>query len=190
MSKNIKAPVGDKKSGKPQQFPIPSEVNAKLAGNQPRSGKTVSVGCKLPGGLILQLYRPEKVAEPVMGGGTRDVTRQMPVGRQVRVYGTAKNPNPEIDHPCLVVGGYAITNGVDEDFIREWMKQNAALEVVTNGLIFVREDEQEAKAQAKDQEDFRSGLEPLARKPGDEPRVARQRNPNLTEIEETTADAA
>lgn len=130
-----------------------------MATSAPESAKTVTVACKLPSGLVLRLAQPVKVNEPVMGGGSREVTQYRPVGAAVTVLGTA---HPQNAAPlCMIVAGYALTPDVDAKFWNEWLRQNVDHMVVKNNLIFAYEKDSDAKAAAKDNAERRSGLERL-----------------------------
>lgn len=118
-------------------------------------GAAVDVCCKLPNGLHLAVFRMEDHVEPVMGGGVRTVQRAVPEGR-VTVRGTGRR----LDDP-RIVGGYAVTRGVDADLWARWMAQNKDSDIVRNGLIFADEKPAMATGKAKEQADIRSGLEPL-----------------------------
>lgn len=94
----------------------------------------ITVGCKLPNGLILQLN-----------------------DKTVSLNGFMKG---------RAIGGYGLTEGVDEAFFNEWIKSHSDMLVVKNELIFKQKNLKEAKSQAKDTADKKSGLEPLDQKDG------------------------
>lgn len=100
----------------------------------PVSGKSVTVGCKLPNGLIMEL-------------GTRGKDDY----RQVRLRGAQSS---------RIAGGFGLTD-VSEDFMQAWMKKNKDLTFVRKGLVFVQADGVFAEGHAKDHRDLRSGLERL-----------------------------
>lgn len=128
------------------------------AQNIPESG-TVTVACKLPHGLILQLHEMVETQEPVMGGGFRSFKIARAVGEQVRIRGNAipfgKIPNYEIK------SGFALTPNVNAQFFRRWMKDNQDHDVVKNNLIFAFEKTDSVVSKAKELKDELSGLEPL-----------------------------
>jgi hypothetical protein len=139
---------------------------------------TVTVASKLQSGLILQLWKMEPHREPAAGGTTREVKRAVKLGTAVTVAGCATyrgvgDPAPK----CQIIGGYALTPGVDEDFFAEWLKQNADADVVKNRLIFAHEKPDHATGMAKEQAALKSGAEPIAvGAPGEkirDPRVAK-----------------
>ncbi len=125
------------------------------------SGSMVTVACKLPHGLVLRLQREEEVNEPVMGGGTRRVKIHVPDAEKptITLKGTAvefgKAP------PALMVGGFALTGGVPEDFWELWLSQNKTLDAVRSGLIFAHSARDGVEGMAMDREKQRTGLEPL-----------------------------
>lgn len=133
--------------------------------------KTVTVALKMPHGLILRLFRMEDHDEQVMGGGTKTVQKAVLDDREsVRLNGTSKKWDQPyaIDahgNPVLLMGGYALTSGVDAQFFDEWMRQNAKSDLVRNNLIFAAGRTNETRDMAKEFASTRSGLEPLS--PGD-----------------------
>lgn len=124
-----------------------------------KNSKTVSVGCKLPHGLRLRLFKMEPFSEAVIGGGVRESKRAVQVGEQIVLKGYAKPFGSEA--VALVVGGYAITPNVDREFIAEWLKQNAESAVVKSGLVFIQDGEQRARDEAKEKSALVNGLEAL-----------------------------
>jgi len=90
---------------------------------------TVTVGCKLPNGIVLHLGEKEQM---VNGSNS-----------------------------SLVIGGHGITEDVDKVFFDAWMKKNAKLKFVKDGLIFAHEETDSTKAEAKEKADVKTGLEPL-----------------------------
>ena len=116
---------------------------------------TVDVCCKLPNGLHLQVFRMEDSQELLQGGGTRVVKRAVADGR-VTIRGIGRRQ----DDP-RIIGGYAVTRGIDADFWARWLEQNATSEVVKNRLVFASEKPAILEGQAREQAALRSGLEPL-----------------------------
>jgi len=96
---------------------------------------TVTVACKLPNGLFLELEGRERVV----------------------LKGTA------VPHgfPPVDVGGYALTPNVDADFFVEWMAEYKNYAPVREGLIYAYAKPQDATARAMEMRDLKSGLEPL-----------------------------
>jgi hypothetical protein len=92
------------------------------------SSDTVTVGCKLPHGFILQLHEFQEYQEPVMGGGTRPVKRAVPVGQKVFINGTA---HPQNAAPrCLIVDGFAITPNIPAALWDKWSQDHADADVL------------------------------------------------------------
>jgi hypothetical protein len=125
-----------------------------------KSAKTVTIACKHPPGLVLRLFKTRMVTVPVLGGGNREEPRAEPIpGREATINGPAK---PIGEEPrCLVVGGFAITSGVDRELWEEWKKQNADSDLLKNRLLFAFPTPEAAQAEAKNSAKVRSGLEPL-----------------------------
>lgn len=110
-------------------------ANATAQGkSQSTSTETVTVGCKLPHGLILDMT----------------VAGQPP--RRFRVKGM---------NSARVIGGYGITQGVPKDFWDKWIRKNVALSFVKKGLIFAEGDRASAIDKAKDGAKLLTGLEPI-----------------------------
>lgn len=163
-----------------------AEVQTKPAA---RSGEKITVACNLPNGLILQLYKMVEFRENVMGGGSRISSIAQKMGEPVRLNGTAvpfgKIPRFPIE------GAFALTPNVDKDFFDEWMRQNAELELVKRGGIYSASTTERARDLALEltgEPEARSGLEPML--PDKDPRAGKSINPNLTQIEAGSVDAA
>lgn len=119
----------------------------------------VTIACKLPHGIILHRSEITTVSEPVLGGGFREVKQSVRVGEGVRINGVAV---PVGEAPkALMVGGYALTSGVDADFWAAWMKDHKDSDIVRNGLIFAHEKQAMVEGFAKEGAARKSGLEPL-----------------------------
>lgn len=95
--------------------------------------KVVTVGCNLSNGLHLDLK-----------------------GKDGPVRFTLKGRNA-----ARIYGGFGITEGIPEDFMREWLKRNAKHPAVVNGSIFVHEDAASAQDIGKERREIRTGLEPI-----------------------------
>jgi hypothetical protein len=159
--------------------------------NKLESG-TVTVACKLPHGMILQMHEMVEGNEPVMGGGTRSFKIARRVGEPVRLRGNAV---PFGKAPMYAIeGGYALTPGVDAAFFSAWLKQNADHDAVKNKLIYAVGNKDVGKP--RELRELKSGLEPLdmsqternGRATVSDLRVPRTNNPNLTELSEATED--
>lgn len=98
------------------------------------STATVTIGCKLPHGLILDLTLP---AQPP---------------RRYRIKGR---------NSARIIGGYGITQGVPKSFWDEWLEKNRALSFVKAGLVFAEGNLASARDHAKDGDKLRTGLEPI-----------------------------
>lgn len=148
-----------------------------MAEKTENTGKTCTVACKMPNGLILKLCAKEVRQEPVMGGGTREVDFYVPIGDGVRIYGTEVpfGATPRVYNS----GGYALTPGVDAEFMREWMDQYKLSDIVKSKMIFVQSTEERARDQGREMHETRSGLERID--PDNLPREFRGRIEKATE---------
>lgn len=124
------------------------------------SRNTVTVACKIPNGLILQNHVLDDGFEPVFGGGSRPIKVARPVGNPIKLIGPARpfGADPEMKR---VVGGYGLTHNVPKNDWDKWLKDNAELDMVKNGLIFAHDSPDNTAAQARDMRTTRSGLEAL-----------------------------
>lgn len=105
----------------------------------------VTVGCKLPHGIHMDL--------------------QMPGKPKVRV--TLKGNNS-----ARVIGGYGITERVPKEHFDEWMKLNKNHAFITGNLIFGMSNTASAEAKAKEYAEHRHGMEPInSNDPASDPRL-------------------
>jgi hypothetical protein len=130
---------------------------------------TLTVACKIPTGLTLQLFRMEEHVEPLFGGGQKKVMRAVRTHEPpVTIKGPARYAGKDLPHD--IKGGCGLTYGVDADFFNRWLEQNKDEPYVKNGMIFAQASGKptEIDAQINDHIKLRSGLEPL--NPSDLPR--------------------
>ncbi len=136
------------------------------------SGEKVTVGCKIPSGLLLQLYEPSSVTTPVLGGGVREEKIYRPLaGESIRLNGCrapwGEHPGHEMKH------GAGLTFNVPKAFMDEWLRQNEDSPLVLNGTITIERDRKSLVDLLKDEKDRRSGLEPIT--PDTDPRIPRNK---------------
>lgn len=159
--------------------------------NEVSKGATVTVGCKLPHGIILHLYDMVDVDIQVMGGGVKTVKQaQRRTDVEVRINGNAVVHGRAPQHQIVGRGGeftdgVALTAGVPKDVWDQWLAANKHSDVVRNGLIFACESHQRAVDQARDHSQKRSGLEPLAQ--DKDPRAPRGSRTSLGSVADITA---
>ena len=120
-----------------------------------------TVACKIENGLTLRRFKMVDFDEPVLGGGTKTTKRAEQVGEYVVINGPRRLSTGGGDPIALANSGYALTYGVDEAFMTDWMAANKDHPAVVNGLIKVHAKAPEVKAMARDFESQPSGLEPL-----------------------------
>ena len=119
---------------------------------------TVTVACRLPHGLYLDVVDPSVFdgIDPKVGVIARPVVE----GSRIKINGCARPvgvPLPE-DAP-QVVGGFALTPGVPAAFWETWLSQNKDAPFVKQKLIFAHEKAGSAVAEAKEKRGLRSGFE-------------------------------
>jgi hypothetical protein len=112
---------------------------------------TVTVACKLPNGVILELKGKGRVT--VRGNAVEALPPTVPGERRRSVQPLA---------PALIVsGGYALTPDVDEDFWNAWVETYAGLEIVEKGIIYALPRAADARAKSREMGDLKTGLEPI-----------------------------
>jgi hypothetical protein len=94
-------------------------------------GVLVTVGCKLPNGIVIQIGE-----------------------KKVKLNGFNQNM-------IQVGDGFGLTEGVDKEFFDAWCEKHKAFAVVKNGMVFAQKNTTEAAAQGKDLKEKKSGLEQL-----------------------------
>lgn len=120
---------------------------------------TVSVCCKLPNGLDLQLCDLVENSVATVGANVKTIKEPRRYGEIVHINGNAtKFGEPR---PFEVSRGYAVTHGVDESFWNLWEKQNEGSPLLKNHIVFALVKPQEIHGKTKEYEAVRTGLEPL-----------------------------
>lgn len=138
----------------------------------------VCVACKLPNGLFLQLFTMVTGAEPVMGGGFREVKIAQRVGEQIRINGYA---HPAMSAPRAPMSqGFALTEGIDADFWEAWLNQNRDADYVRNGLIFAHATREDVKAQTREHRAISDNQGPIV--PNTDPRIPKKKNVEGKEV--------
>jgi hypothetical protein len=120
---------------------------------------TVVVGCNLPSGLRLRLWRMVEQTEPTPSG-TR--TFQIAEPADDKVYVVRGNAVRFGDAPAFpIIGGYALTADIPAPFWQEWVRQNEDSALVKQWHVFGAPSMREAQAIARAHEQALSGLEPI-----------------------------
>ena len=120
---------------------------------------TVTVACKIPQGLTLQLHELRDVSEVGLGS-TRTVKQFFPYGEPFVISGSAhaQNEGPK----CRTVGAFAITHGVPKELWEKWMEQTGRSHpAVINGMLFAFPTVERVETVAKERRKLKTGLERL-----------------------------
>jgi hypothetical protein len=113
--------------------------------------EVVSVGCKLPNGLHLDI-RADKPKDWKNGDPMPPVTQRI----------TLKGRNE-----ARVIGGDGITENVPKDVFDRWMAEHKDYAPVAKGLIFTHAKTAGVEAMAAERVDLKTGFEPTdPEKPG------------------------
>lgn len=148
------------------------------------AGMTCTVGCKIPNGLQLQLYKMVDGFEP-SPQGARPVKVGQKVGEPVSLNGFSQPLTGEpVSHQ--IIGGFGLTHGVSVEFMEAWFEQNKDLDMVKNGLIFFNEKRNDAEAEARDKKKIPSNMGPLSEKRGTDGKYLDARMPK--QIKKVTVD--
>ena len=127
--------------------------------------EVVTVACKLPNGLILRTFKKERIIQPVIGGGMREVEQFLPDGRSYKINGnTAPYAQPLLDangDSIMLEQSFALTPDIPKDFWEQWLEHNKDSAMVKHGLIFATVKPLELRAMAKANRDRSHGLEPI-----------------------------
>jgi hypothetical protein len=156
MAKNEREPGAPPQAASEEQIVTAQREARRRSGPMPG---TVTVACKIPNGIRLQLSVSEKMHEPVMGGGHRNVEIWKKSGPIYDVLGPAVpfGAVPKFQ----MEGGYRLTFGIPIEFWEKWRAQNADADFVRNGLIFAHESMDNLTDECIDNQELLSGLEPL-----------------------------
>jgi hypothetical protein len=135
--------------------------------DKPKLSGTVTVACKIPQGMVLQLQHPMMRRVPTGRGQENDyqnVEFMIYGGPRYHVFGPAVPAMGGVPGgyilPKAIEGGYALTDGIPASFWATWKEQHAKADYVTSGMIFAYDDAS-AKSAAREQGERLSGLEPL-----------------------------
>jgi hypothetical protein len=160
------------------ESPAPAKIERQAA-------RFVTVACKVPCGMRLQLQYPQTVRVPRGLGGVNDyveTTVNQFGGPAYNVFGPAVPAMGGVPDgyqmPHKIEGDYALTRGVvPADFWEQWLAQNEKAPYVENHMIFAYRDDASAKADAREHEKLMSGLEPLDRHVDSKGRMVDRRIP-------------
>lgn len=135
------------------------EAPGQRSGQPGNDGGTVTVACKLPHGLQLQLQTKTNVKIVTRDGGQQDAVQWAKDGVTYTVHGTAiaKGEIPRYK----MVAGYALTPGIPKNFWDAWWDQNQSAPYCKQNLIFAYESLDRVRGTAKDNREVRTGQEPL-----------------------------
>lgn len=135
----------------------------------PATARTVTVACKVPTGLVLQLQTATDRIETGRNG-LETMHYNVFGGRRYFVHGPAYPSTKPTGYPAppMIEGGYALTRGIPADFWEQWAEQNKMApyfvppDGAEHGMIFAYATTDEVASAAREQEKLLSGLEPLS----------------------------
>jgi len=120
---------------------------------------TVTVMCKMPNGVILDLDRYERISSSEQNLQVRTISG----GRTVELKGYAhrRGADPKVSPPPTLFGGYR-SNEIDADFWAEWYERNKDTSaLIKDKLIMGPPPKGSAIDQAKDHDAVPAQFSPL-----------------------------
>lgn len=153
------------------------------------SASTVTVYCKVPNGLRLQLQRQIERPLPLRDGTVSSLKEWVRTGPVHFVRGPAApvgTPPKGYAMPQIEFG-FAATPGVPADFWDAWLEQNKTAAYVTTGMVYAEAEEADGRAVAREHEKLLSGLEPIRPDDPTERRMPRSLNPNVQNLQKLDA---
>lgn len=123
------------------------------------TGATVTVACKIPQGMLIQLHEKQEFDEVVQGGNRKN-TRFVPTGEPIHIKGPA---HPQNEGPRVrIVGGYALTERVPKDIWDRWVDQSGKhLPAMKNRLLYAYDTTAKTADAAREAKKQTTGLERL-----------------------------
>lgn len=122
-----------------------------------RGAETVTVVCRLPSGLVLDLYDPEDLR--TRAGSVAPVMAPPVPRASVRLAGARRDVRFHArDNRLLGLGGHT---QVDKAFWDAWVAQNPGYLPLKNGLVFAQARAADAQARLAECASQRTGLEGL-----------------------------
>lgn len=119
-----------------------------------RSSTTVTVICRLPSGLVIDLYDREHLKERAKSQTAYSAPTPL---KTVRLKGARTDPRfHRKDNILLGMGG---RTRVDKDFWDAWCEQNKGFGPLKNGLIFAEASERQAIDALAERHAERTGFE-------------------------------
>jgi hypothetical protein len=128
----------------PQPARMPSSAPAEF----------VTVACKLPAGIHLDVFRMDEYQEHTVMG-VRTGQRAVRTARY-----TVKGIGRRLDDPRLN-SGFALTPGIPKMHWEAWLNANQDTPLVKNGIIFAHRAPESVASMAKEREKNVSGFEPV-----------------------------
>lgn len=143
------------------------------------AGAKVTVACKVPLGVVIHVDEwTERLVETP--GGSKTIREARAGSERVTIQGPAYpngQPPEGFREKPPIVGGFALTHGIDKDFWDKWWEANAdercdpekmehrngcrCTMIVKSRMIFAYEAIEDTRSAAKEAKDLHSGLEPL-----------------------------
>jgi len=129
--------------------------------NDVASNATVTVASKMPFDFTLKLYDFVERAEPVLGGGMRNV-KVAQERRNTKSFIVQGNSFPQNKGAHQqIVSGFAFTHGIPKAFWDEWLEQNKDADYIVNSMLFAHADSASTAAEAKEKEKLPSNVDRL-----------------------------
>lgn len=146
------------KQGKPVAAVQPRTTN-----EMDVSGRTVTIACNAPSGLILRTHIQVKNPQPQGPHGREPDMMSIPDPDQKPIRVRGPNVGRGADAGMIrhtIAGGYGLTRNVPKDFWLKWLEENKNSPLVKNKVIFACDTAQAAEEEAV-KLNTKSGFEPM-----------------------------
>lgn len=138
-----------------------------------KSGETVTVVCKIPGGLKLRFFRKVERMVDVKGGREKEISHVLDASVKPLIIRGPAHP-VGMAPKAMLAGGAALTPGIPKDLWERWVHENSQHPALLNGQLFSEGTRDRAIGRARAEKENMSGMQPMAQ--GADPRTPRRRN--------------
>ena len=154
--------MADGKLGLPPKVSSDAENMDKLVamaeGKMATSGEMLTIACKIPMGMRLQVCKKVIMPRKTEGGLIRDTEEYHRFGKEYIVYGPAHPQN--MGPHCTIIGDYALTPNIPKEHYDLWYSQHRNDPMVLSRAIFANSSNK-INGEAKEYRATKSGLERL-----------------------------
>lgn len=140
-------------------MPHPSQTAPQPQVPVSRTGETVTVACRIPNGIVMQITGLEERLVDRPDGSQVKVKVAIPASERFTLNGCAKYRGGSKEVPHEIFQGAGLTFGVPADLFDAWIKANKDADFVKKGLVFAHR--RDTRGQAVEHSLEASGMEPI-----------------------------